>query len=247
MYFWKARSFHLLVRLKQKFQPINGESWKQFFISIYRDQIQECLYEKNIAIEQKVLLGNGGVRKYLYTSEIALKYQYTVTLTNRREIGWLALTSFPRLVFRTEGRKNQTISINILSSKTTVTIEEDNLLIVTASGEYLFKGGSENLADWVLPIKELVANRKIENSKTSGELLQCQDCGIIYKQSLNHIRACLYHPGDVVQRTGGLQWNCCNLPASKYWRFVRGCHLKNHCSTNKPFSPCVDPKQFFIF
>jgi len=97
-----------------------------------------------------------------------------------------------------------------------------------------------------MQLRILLPKKKIDNSKTTGELLQCQDCGIIYKECLNHIRACLYHPGDVIQRAG-LQWNCCNLPASKYWRFVRGCHLKNHTPTNKPFSPCVDPKQFFIF
>jgi len=148
------------LQLKQKFQPISGETWKQFFISIYRYHHQEKVYEKISTIEQKILIGNGGIRKYLYTGEVALQYQISVTLTNGQS-GWLALTSFPRLVFRTEGRrKNQTISINILSSKTTIKGDGENLLIITASGEYSFKGTTENIADWVYAIKDLVTQKK---------------------------------------------------------------------------------------
>jgi len=174
-----------------------------------------------------------------------LYYRENVIL-NVKESGWLVLTSFPRLVFRNEGRKKQTISINILSSKTRVISDEGNLIIITASGEYSFKMNC-NVEDWIVPIKELVNSKKIENAKTSGELLQCKDCGIIYKETVNHIRACLYHPGNIVKMSSGLQWNCCFAVASKYWRYEKGCHLKNHSPTNKPFSSCADPKKFFIF
>jgi len=33
--FWKFRSLQFLMCLRQKFQPIHNESWKDFFISIY--------------------------------------------------------------------------------------------------------------------------------------------------------------------------------------------------------------------